>query len=144
MVKLLIGSFFILMAGAGLAQASVILTVSNVQSDKGVCRACLFDSEEAFDSKASKPVQCASAIIKDRRSQLQFNGLSTGSYAIFVYHDENNNEQLDRNFIGIPKEGYGASRNKLPYASAPSFQENSFTIQNKTRITLPVRLRNLF
>ena len=35
--------------------------------------------------------------------------IKPGSYAIGVIHDENNNGELDYNFLGIPKEGYGFS-----------------------------------
>jgi uncharacterized protein (DUF2141 family) len=35
--------------------------------------------------------------------------MPAGSYAISVFHDLNNNLELDTNFIGIPKEPYGFS-----------------------------------
>ena len=43
-------------------------------------------------------------------------GWRTGDYALAVIHDENGNGQLDT-FAGIPREGYGFSRN-APSASA--------------------------
>jgi len=36
-------------------------------------------------------------------------GIPPGTYAIACYHDENDNGKLDTNFLGIPKEGTGAS-----------------------------------
>ena len=41
----------------------------------------------------------------------QFNDIPPGTYAIAVFHDENANGKLDKNFLGIPCEGYGASNN---------------------------------
>ena len=34
-----------------------------------------------------------------------------GRYAVVVYHDENDNRQFDRNWIGLPTEGFGVSNN---------------------------------
>jgi uncharacterized protein (DUF2141 family) len=36
---------------------------------------------------------------------------SGGGYAVALYHDENDNRHLDRNWIGFPTEGYGFSNN---------------------------------
>ncbi len=33
-----------------------------------------------------------------------------GKYAVVVYHDENDNHKFDRNWIGLPTEGFGVSR----------------------------------
>jgi uncharacterized protein (DUF2141 family) len=144
MRKILLSGLFLFPAMATLCQGSVLLTINNLRNDKGVCRACLFDNEGSYNGKVSKPSQCSSAAIDNGVARLQFEGISAGTYAIFVYHDANNNNQLDRNFMGIPTEGYGASRNKLPFAGAPTFRANMFTVANKTRITLPVTIRNLF
>jgi uncharacterized protein (DUF2141 family) len=51
---------------------------------------------------------------------------------------------MDVNFMGIPKEGYGASKNKLPFASAPTYNDNKFEVADKTVIRLKVKLRNLY
>ncbi len=42
-----------------------------------------------------------------------------------VYHDVNNNEELDKNFVGIPKEPYGFSGKNgfgSPYFDRVKFQ----------------------
>jgi uncharacterized protein (DUF2141 family) len=50
---------------------------------------------------------------------------------------------MDTNFLGIPKEGYGASKNKLPFASAPTFADNKFDVGANNTINIEIRLRNL-
>jgi uncharacterized protein (DUF2141 family) len=60
-----------------------------------------------------------------------------------VFHDENNNNKMDKNFLGIPKEGYGASKNKLPFASAPTFNDNMFMLKDGATGNVLIRLRNL-
>lgn len=128
---------------AARSQSSIVLEVSNLKNDKGVCRACLFNNQASYEGKTSKPFQCISVPVKGYKARIEFRNFLSGTYAIFVYHDSNNNNKMDRNFVGIPKEGYGASKNNLPYASAPTFNENKFTIDNKTTIILPVKIRNL-
>ncbi len=48
--------------------------------------------------------------------------LPPGDYALAAIHDENSNARLDRNFIGIPKEGFGFANNPHVGLSAPAFQ----------------------
>jgi uncharacterized protein (DUF2141 family) len=51
-----------------------------------------------------------------------------GRYAIGLFHDENGNGELDKNFIGIPREGYGLSNNVRPRFSTPSFEDVAFDV----------------
>ena len=125
------------------AQSKVIADISNFESNKGVCRACLFNSASSFKGESGDPVQCVQVAISNKRSQVQFDNVPAGSYAIFLFHDTNSNNKMDKNFIGIPKEGYGASQNKLPFASAPTYNENKFNVSNGSTVRLAIKLRNL-
>ena len=40
--------------------------------------------------------------------------IPAGEYALMVYYDENDNLEIDRNFIGIPTEPLGFSNNYRP------------------------------
>jgi uncharacterized protein (DUF2141 family) len=143
MKNLFFFSILLLAGAATRAQNKIIARISNVRNDKGVCQVCLFNNATAFNGDSGTPLHCVQAPIKNGVSEAQFENISAGNYAVMVFHDENNNKKMDKNFLGIPKEGYGASQNKLPFASAPSFNENKFTVQNNTTTTLHIRLRNL-
>ena len=52
---------------------------------------------------------------------IDFADLPPGRFAVAVFHDENENDELDVNFIGIPKEGYAFSRDARGFAGPPSF-----------------------
>lgn len=52
-----------------------------------------------------------------------------GDYALLVFVDENNNGELDRNFIGIPREPIALSNNYRP-KGPPSFNRARFTLRN--------------
>jgi uncharacterized protein (DUF2141 family) len=51
-----------------------------------------------------------------------------GKYAVVVYHDENDNRKFDRNWIGLPIEGFGVSNNPSLFLVAPNFEESSFEV----------------
>lgn len=125
------------------AQSRVQATISNIENNRGVCRACIFSNATAFNGEGGSAVQCAVVPVVKGSAQANFEKLPPGRYAVFVFHDANNNNKMDKNFAGIPKEGYGASRNKLPFAAAPTFNANAFTITANTTTLLQIRLRNL-
>ena len=102
----------------------------------------MFANAASFTGKG-KPFVCAQSSVANKKAQLVFENLPAGTYAISVFHDENNNQKMDKNFLGIPKEGYGASKNKLPFASAPDFDDNKFQVLQNTITNLTIRLRNL-
>jgi uncharacterized protein (DUF2141 family) len=103
----------------------------------------LFNSAASFKGESGTPYECAAVSVKNKAAQAIFENLPKGSYALFVFHDENKNNKMDKNFVGIPKEGYGASKNKLPFAGAPTFNDNMFVVENKTTIQLVIKMRNL-
>jgi uncharacterized protein (DUF2141 family) len=133
-------SFMALQANA---QGKIGVTITNIKNDKGVCRTCLFNSEAAFSGESGKPVQCLLLAIKNKTTHGTFENIAAGNYAVMVFHDENNNNKLDKNFLGIPKEGYGASNNRLPFAGAPSFKDNRFIVKDGAGINISIKLRNL-
>ena len=124
------------------AQGTITVNVSNLKSNNGVTRVCLFDNAAAFNGEG-KPVQCVAVAIINKNATAVFQNIPAGTYAVSVFHDVNNNNKLDVNFLGIPKEGYGASKNKLPFASAPVFAENQFSLSSGGHVQLPIKLRHL-
>lgn len=61
----------------------------------------------------------------------------TGTYAASVYHDENGNKKFDRNWIGIPAEGAGFSKNPTLLIGPPSHTQAAFQVANgPTRVEI--------
>jgi uncharacterized protein (DUF2141 family) len=61
-----------------------------------------------------------------------FNSLPAGTYAVSVYQDVNENEQLDKNIFGIPKERYEFS-NK---SDRPVYERCLFDFNSDRTITI--------
>ena len=62
-----------------------------------------------------------------------FTGLPAGSYAVAVYHDENGNEELDTNLLGIPREGFAFSGDARGFAGPPSFDDAAVEVVDGDR-----------
>ena len=141
LVSLIIFSFLLCTATVG--QNKVVADITNFKNSKGVCQACLFNNSASFNGEGGKPFQCVKLSINGKTVQAVFENILTGTYALFVLHDANNNNKMDKNWLGIPKEGYGASRNRLPFAAPPRFKENQFVVSENTVTRFTIRLRNL-
>jgi uncharacterized protein (DUF2141 family) len=107
------------------------VTVDNVRSDRGAILAALYDSEASF---MKQPLARATFKVKAANGDVQyvFHDLPAGKYALAAFHDENENGQLDKNFIGIPKEGYGFS-NSMGGARPPGFTQAAFEFDGTTQ-----------
>lgn len=125
------------------AQSRVVAQVSNFESNKGLCRACIFNNKSSFNGEGGKPLQCVTGGIQNGQASISFTNIPPGIYAVFLFHDTNNNNRMDKNFLGIPKEGYGSSKNRLPFAAAPGFEDNKFSVAPNSIVRLNIKLRNL-
>jgi len=55
-----------------------------------------------------------------------------GAYGITVFHDENKNGKMDKNFLGIPQEPYGFSNNMRVVFRPPSWDKSKFVVTGPT------------
>jgi uncharacterized protein (DUF2141 family) len=100
--------------------------ISGLHSDKGQMLCALFSSPEAFPKKTDKAVARLTAKIAEHQATCEFTGVAPGTYAVSVVHDENANGKLDTNFIGMPREGVGASNDAKGHMGPPKFSAASF------------------
>jgi uncharacterized protein (DUF2141 family) len=62
--------------------------------------------------------------------------LPKGTYMVSYYHDANNNNKMDKMFMGIPKEGYGFSNNPDSKYGPPAIDNMLFTVASDTLIVI--------
>ena len=79
--------------------------------------------------------------VRDGRSRCVFNLPRPGTYAIGLYHDADDDRQLDTGVFGIPTEGYGFSRNVGGGLSAPSFASAALEVAADVLVRTVVRIR---
>ena len=118
--------------------ASLDITITGIKSDKGVIQLALCPPGAGFPDCKSKVVRTASLTIASGIAQTTLTGLAPGSYAISVFHDANANAKLDT-LAGIPKEGYGFSRNPPFKPRAPKFAEAEIAVSGAVSTTIKLR-----
>jgi uncharacterized protein (DUF2141 family) len=114
----------------GSAENVIHVEVSSLRNDNGQVLCELFSSAEAFPKKAEKAVARLTAKIAQQRAVCDFAGVAAGTYAVFVVHDENSNGKLDTNFIGMPREGVGASNDAKGHMGPPKFAAAAFRYES--------------
>jgi uncharacterized protein (DUF2141 family) len=108
--------------------ADLTVNISDVNQGKGHVMVGLYSGSEAFSQ--GKTMFGSSVKANNEQEKVVFKDLPAGEYAVKIYQDENSNDKLDFNFIGIPKEGYGYSNNVGRFGR-PEYQEAKFTIEEK-------------
>ncbi len=106
------------------------LEVTGIKSTIGFIQIAVFKSDTDFDKDIFSYVI---AVPASSEVQVSIPNLEVGRYAIAVYHDENKNQKLDKNFVGIPKEGYGFSNNAVGKLGPPKFSETSFSLDTNLK-----------
>ena len=112
--------------GARAASDQIVVRVSALRSEAGEVRCALFGEELAEGFPGGRAMAATTAPIAEGRAICSFEGPGPGRYAVSMFHDENENGELDANFLGIPKEGYGASNNARGRLGPPRFEDASF------------------
>lgn len=62
-----------------------------------------------------------------------------GKYALAILHDTDNSKDLSTGLFGIPKEGFGFSRNPIISFGPPSFEEASVFVQTSKKIVITMK-----
>jgi uncharacterized protein (DUF2141 family) len=109
------------------ATGSIKVTVSKLRNNQGQISIGLFNTSDSFP-KRGKRFRGQVAAVSKQKGEITFNQVPAGTYALAVIHDENANNDLDTNFIGIPTEGYGFSNNAFGTFGPPSFEDASFKV----------------
>jgi uncharacterized protein (DUF2141 family) len=62
--------------------------------------------------------------------------LPKGEYAVAVFHDRNSDGICNTNFLGIPREGFGFSKNFKPRLFIPTFNDCKIDLNSNMSITI--------
>jgi len=135
MKKIFIGSFFLISGMLQAQKVSLIVDMTSFKSNDGRVKIGLYNSETNF---LKLPLKSLAADIKNREASVTFEGIEKGEYAVSIYHDENNNGQLDTGFMGIPSEGYASSNNAKGFMGPPKYADAKVNVNTNSKITITV------
>lgn len=112
----------------------LIITVRGFRNDKGQAGISVFQSSEGFPSDYGKAAMRRVTSIQKGTVQWTIESIKPGRYAISVLHDENSNGKMDTNFLGIPTEGYGVSRDARRPFGPPLFEDAAITVKGAHQV----------
>jgi uncharacterized protein (DUF2141 family) len=118
---------------------SITVQLTGVENDQGPVKLCVCRSEDEYNGTV-KEFCTASTELKNKKAELVFENMPYGKYSIKAFHDENVNNRLDKDFMGIPTERYGFSNNARGRFGPPSFASTAFTL-SAPQMTIAIELK---
>lgn len=118
--------------------ANLSIKITNIENAKGNMNIALFNSSEGFPSGPEHfigevvPVKTADFVyvLKD---------IPLGVYAISIFHDINEDGELDTNWIGMPKEPIGFSNNAKGKMGPPKFEDAKFELTKDMELSIELK-----
>ncbi|MGJ8592436.1 MAG: DUF2141 domain-containing protein [Aquaticitalea sp.] len=107
--------------------ATVTVTIDQIKNNNGHILLGLHTTETFMRAAATQSVKSE---IVDGKIVATFTNVQPGSYAVMVVHDENDNEKMDFEPNGMPKETYGMSNNPT-LMGPPQFNDAKFEVADK-------------
>ncbi len=102
----------------------IVVEVGNVRNDRGVVRVSICPKDRFLAD--SCPWE-GNAPAHSGATRVTVDHVPPGDYAIQAFHDENDDNAVDRGIFGIPKEGVGFSRDSFTGLSSPKWHNAMFT-----------------
>jgi uncharacterized protein (DUF2141 family) len=120
------------------AQAAELeVSIQNVDASDGSIRVAACDREHFTEAS------CRYAVATPAKAGVtvaRIESIPAGVYAVQVYHDRNDNDTLDRNWLGWPQEGMGFSRDAPMRRGPPEFDDAAIRLDEPGgRIELSIR-----
>jgi len=138
-----LGSLASCLAQAASRQENVIhVDVVGLRTNKGQVLCALYASAEGFPKDSQRAIRRDTSSISEKKASCEFSGIEPGTHAVSLFHDENSNGKLDTNFLGIPREGVGASNDARGHMGPPKFDAARFQFSGG-RLTLKVTINYL-
>lgn len=111
----------------------LVVNIGNIKKEKGMIWIGLYDSKEDLFIK-EKSILRSIKVDKLGQTQITIDKVAFGTYAMAIFHDENNNGELDKNMFGIPKEPYAFANWPKSKWRAPFYEELTFDFSETNQV----------
>ena len=115
------------------------VTVNGFKTQEGQVCLSLFDSGAGFPSGGERALATQCIPLQDTAPAISFDLPIPGDYAVAVFHDANNDGTLNLNMLGIPREGFGFSRNPRISMRPPKFEEAAVAVNGRSDIEIQLK-----
>ncbi len=124
---------FSLSATSSVAQHTLTIEFKGIQEREGKVMLALRDANGNDIEKVIVDIPANGKIT------YTFEGLEAGTYTAACYHDENENQKLDKNMVGYPTEIFGFSNDARGTFGPPELSDQAFEVSGDTRITITLQ-----
>lgn len=115
--------------------STLTVEVAGLRNARGQVCFSIFSNAQAFPQDPDRAIVNRCDKLTGTNMTSTFKGLKPGNYAVAILHDENLNRKDDRNFLNVPTEGFGFSKNPAVRLKAPSFDETAIPVTGATTST---------
>ena len=115
----------------------LFVIVSGLRSQEGNVHIALYNDPDRFP-KSDGMILRAEVPILEGAARHKFTGLTHKLYAVAVYHDENDNDEFDQGFLGVPLEDYAFSNNASVFLGPPSFARAAVAVPETQEIQIRI------
>ncbi|ETN96014.1 DUF2141 domain-containing protein [Zhouia amylolytica] len=127
LLVLILLSKFTLRAQEG-ETVNIVVKITNFKNNDGKAMVALYNQEKTF---LKTPFKGEIAAIDKETSMVTFKNVKPGIYAVGVFHDQDDDDELDM-FMGmIPREPVACSNNAPAKFGPPKWDDAKFTVANK-------------
>jgi uncharacterized protein (DUF2141 family) len=130
--------------GATAQAADLKVVIDGVANSSGTIVVGLYDNAANY---ASAVEESSKVLVNDSRrlvgvslravagrQSVVFTDLKPGTYAVIVFHDENDDGKLDKNALGLPTEAYVISNNVRGLLAPPEFKDAAVALGESDRV----------
>ncbi|WP_148714671.1 DUF2141 domain-containing protein [Chitinolyticbacter meiyuanensis] len=128
-----------LLLSATAGAADLIVDIAPLERPQGAVRLALYQRAEHF-LQLARAMQLRELPATTGKLSVRFADLPPGQYAVAAYLDSNQNGELDENWLGIPSEPTGFSRNPSTRMGPPDWADSMVAIGD-TPVVLTLRLK---
>ena len=129
-----------LLFSSGLMASEIIVNVNGLRSTEGKIQIAIWKNAEGFPEDYSKSMD--QMLVPSTLSRAIFKNIEVGDYAVAVFHDKNNDNDLNRNGFGIPTEGFGFSNNPRIIFGPPKFNKAKFKVTEGETKEIEIELKH--
>jgi len=111
------------------------VAITGLKSTDGGIQIGLYNNRESFPH-IDEQYKLFYFSVKEFSGIYTIRDLPEGEYAVAIYHDKNSDKICNTNFLGVPKEGFGFSKNFKPRFTSPDFEDCKIDLNTNMSITI--------
>ena len=114
-------------------KGTLIIEMDKQLSHEGNLLIYIFDNADAFPKHKDKAYRFVVIDAKQGIKSIPIQNLPFKEYAVIAVHDQNGNNKMDRNWLGLPAEPYALSGKPKFHMGPPKYDEVKFLFEKNNQ-----------